>query len=197
MTAGSIDMFGLPLDSVFYNGAALNNGVARRKWQVLFILLDPFHSFHPPAVSPSYAPPGASLPCTIQYRTSPYIAIRTEYEYEYGYEYEYRTTNDTVVYILNLHTNQPHTNLHTNGHYIHFYIQIALCQNYARLCSIMLVMLKLCQLCFMLRPCYYANSYAGIIHSPQRAGGRFRAVFVACLNAGAGPAAARVNHTVE
>ena len=76
---------------------------------------------------------------TIQYRTSPYIAIRTEYEYEYGYEYEYRTTNDTVVYILNLHTNQPHTNLHTNGHYIHFYIQIALCQNYARLCSIMLV----------------------------------------------------------
>ena len=102
---------------------------------------------------------------------SPYIAIRTEYEYEYGYEYgyeyEYRTTNDTVVYILNLHTNQPHTNLHTNGHYIHFYIQIALCQNYARLCSIMLVMPILCQLCFMLRPCYYANSYAGIIRSPQ------------------------------
>ena len=105
--------------------------------------------------------------CTIQYRTSPYIAIRTEYEYEYGYEYEYRTTNDTVVYILNLHTNQPHTNLHTNGHYIHFYIQIALCQNYARLCSIMLVMPILCQLCFMLWPCYYANSYAGIIRSAQ------------------------------
>ena len=105
--------------------------------------------------------------CTIQYRTSPYIAIRTEYEYEYGYEYEYRTTNDTVVYILNLHTNQPHTNLHTYGHYIHFYIQIALCQNYARLCSIMLVMPVLCQLCFMLWPCYYANSYAGIIRSAQ------------------------------
>ena len=46
-------------------------------------------------------------------------------------------------------------------------IQIALCQNYARLCSIMLVMPILCQLCFMLRPCYYANSYAGIIRSPQ------------------------------
>ena len=57
--------------------------------------------------------------------------------------------------------------LHTNGHYILFYIQIALCQNYARLCSIMPIMPILCQLCFMLRPCYYANSYAGIIHSPQ------------------------------
>ena len=87
------------------------------------------------------------------FRTSPYIAIRTEYEYEYGYEYEYRTANDTVVYILNLHTNQPHTNfcmyeftykwplhtfLHTNC------IMPKLCSfmlNYASYANIMPIML--------------------------------------------------------
>ena len=55
------------------------------------------------------------------------VLVHTEYEYEYGYGYGYRIVNDTVVYILNLHTNQRHTNSHTNGHHILFYIQIALC----------------------------------------------------------------------
>ena len=36
--------------------------------------------------------------------------------------------------------------------------------------AIMLIMPILCQLCFMLRPCYYAKSYAGIMRSPQVVG---------------------------
>ena len=32
------------------------------------------------------------------------------------------------------------------------------------------ITLKLCQLCSMLRPCYYAKSYAGIMRSPQAVG---------------------------
>ena len=55
------------------------------------------------------------------------------------------------------------------GSIIHILIhtQTALCSYYARLCFIMLIMLILCSLCFMLRPCDYAIFDASIIRSPQ------------------------------
>ena len=61
------------------------------------------------------------------------------------------------------------TSTTTMGSIIHIliHIQTALCSYYARLCFIMLIMLILCSLCFMLRPCDYAIFDASIIRSPQ------------------------------